>query len=84
MTARMYFDQGRQNYAQREYDTAADLFKKAIDTDPAFHEAHRYLAETYEKLGYRHRAVKAWETLLRVTTDPAAKEEVNQRLAAIK
>jgi tetratricopeptide (TPR) repeat protein len=84
MTARMYFDQGRQSFGLREYDSAADLFKKAVDSDPAFDEAHRYLAEAYEKLGYRHRALKAWEALLRITTDAAAKEEINRRMGAVK
>jgi Flp pilus assembly protein TadD len=84
LTARMYFDQGKQHFAQREYDQAADLFQRAATQDPKFSEAHRFLAETFEKLGYRHRARKAWEGLLRLTTEAAAKEEINRRLAEMK
>jgi Tfp pilus assembly protein PilF len=83
LTARMHFDQGRQAFARREYDTAADNFRNAVTTDPRFNEAHRYLAETYEKLGYGTRAKRAWEALLRMTTDAAQQREINQRIAAL-
>lgn len=80
MTARMYFDQGRQSYAQQEYDNAADHFKLAIQQDPMYSEAHRYLAESYLKLGYRHRAKKALEHLLRITHEEKHKQEIQQKI----
>jgi len=83
MNARMMFDQGRQSFASRDFSTACEAFRRAIDTDPMFVEAHRYLAESYEKLGYRHRARKAWEGLLRVTKDPAQQSEIKQRIEAL-
>ena len=83
ITARMNFDQGRTLFARREYDAAADQFRLAVEHDPKFGEAHRYLAETFEKLGYRHRAKKAWETLLRITTDPSQVKEIKDRLASL-
>jgi Tfp pilus assembly protein PilF len=79
----MYFEQGRQSFASRDFDAACDLFKQAVTTDPMYEEAHRYLAEAYEKLGYRHRAYKAWEALLRVTHDPARQKDIRQRLEAL-
>ena len=72
LTARMYFDQGRQAYGQQEFDSAADYFKRAVEQDPMVLEAHRYLAESYQKLGYTHRARKAYEQLLRLTSDEKA------------
>jgi len=83
INARMYFDQGRASFARREYDQAADLFTRAVQADPKYGEAQRYLAESYEKLGYRHRARKAWEALLRITTDKAQQKEINDRLSAL-
>jgi Tfp pilus assembly protein PilF len=83
MNARMLFDQGRQGFAARDYETACGLFRRAVTEDPMFSEAHRYLAETYEKLGYRHRARKAWEALLRVTRDAEQQEDIKRRLEAL-
>ena len=83
MTARMYFEQGRQSFSTRDFDTACDLFHQAVLNDPMYEEAHRYLAESYEKLGYRHRARKAWEALLRVTRDPAREKDIRQRLESL-
>ena len=81
--AKMYFEQGRQKYGQRDFDGAADYFRKALDLSPQLQEAHMFLAESYEKLGYRHRAKKAWEALLRVTQDPERREEINRRVSAL-
>lgn len=81
--AKMYFEQGRQKFGQRDYDGAADYFRRAVDANPQHTDSHRYLAEAYEKLGYRHRAKKAWEALLRITVDPERQQEINRRLAAL-
>jgi Tfp pilus assembly protein PilF len=81
--AKMYFEQGRQKFGQRDFDGAADDFRRAVDTNPQLSDAHRYLAETFEKLGYRHRAKKAWEALLRITIEPERQQEINRRLAAL-
>jgi Tfp pilus assembly protein PilF len=83
LTARMYFEQGRQGFSRREFDEASDNFRKAVDADPMFREAHQYLAETYEKLGYRHRARKAWEGLLRLTHDAGQQEEIHRRINSL-
>ena len=80
LNARLSFDQGKTAYANNKFDDAADMFKAAVEADPRFFEAHRYLAESYEKLGYGHRAKKAWETLLRITTDPAEKADIEARM----
>jgi len=80
MTARMYFEQGRHHFARREFDNAADHFQQAVNADPMYHDAHRYLAETFERLGYRHRARKAWEGLQRITQDSEQQTEIAKRL----
>ncbi|MCH7472064.1 hypothetical protein IIA79_03830 [bacterium] len=83
MTARMHFDQGRKFFSEQDYDNASDHFKLAVDTDPLYKEAHTYLAETYEKLGYNHRAKKAWQNLLRIVKDPERQAEINQRITGL-
>ena len=80
LTARMYFDQGRQSFARHEFGEAADLMRKAVERDPLFEDAHRYLAESYQKLGYQHRAKKAWEALLRVCKTEQQRAEIQGKL----
>ena len=80
LTARMYFDQGRQSFARQDYDGAADLMRKAVEQDPKYEDAHRYLAESYQKLGYQHRAKKAWEAMLRVCKSEAQRAEIQDKL----
>lgn len=80
LTARMYVDQGRLALQQEQFDAAADHFRLAVEADPQYEEAHRFLAEAYEKLGYAHRARKAWESLLRITKDPKKQEEIREKI----
>ena len=84
LNARMYFDQGRQSFSGRDFESACDQFKRAVDCDPMYHEAHRYLAESFEKLGYRNRARKAWEALLRITRDDSQLSDIRQRLQSLQ
>ncbi|MDQ3023696.1 MAG: tetratricopeptide repeat protein [bacterium] len=81
LNARLNFDQGRDAFAKAKYNEASEFFRAAVETDPRFVEAHRHLADTYGKLGYAHRAKKAWEALLRITTDPAEQAEIQSRIA---
>ena len=70
LTAKMSYDQGQTAFGNGDFDAAADHFRNAVDTDAQYVEAHERLAESYEKLGYAHRAKKAWETLSRIAKDP--------------
>ena len=83
LTARMYFDQGQASFGRGDYAGAEDFFKKAVEKDPQYNEAHRYLAESFEKQGYSHRARKAWERLLRITRDAQEQEEIKKRIEAL-
>jgi Tfp pilus assembly protein PilF len=84
LNAKMQFDQGRKAFQNRDFDKACDFFKQAVTADPQFEEAHVYLAEGYERMGYKHRARKAWEGLLRICRDDKKKAEYQQRLDALK
>jgi tetratricopeptide (TPR) repeat protein len=81
LNARLSFDQGKSAYANNKFDDACNYFRAAVEADPRFAEAHRYLAESYEKQGFGHRAKKAWEALLRITTDPAEKADIEARIS---
>jgi len=83
MNARMYFDQGEAAAARDDHNGAQEYFRLAVEKDPMFGEAHRRLAETFEKLGYAHRAKKAWQALQRVAKDPSLLELCNERLKAL-
>lgn len=82
LTAKMSYDQGLASFGSGDFDTAADHFRNAVTSDALFVEAHERLAESYEKLGYAHRARKAWEALSRVAKDPALLAKIKAKLEA--
>jgi hypothetical protein len=83
LTARMQFEQGESAQKREDLNAASEHFRLAVEQDAMFVEAHQRLAETYEKLGYGHRAKKAWTALQRIARDPALVELCNQRLKSL-
>ena len=83
LTARMYFDQGHIAFGRADYAAAEDYFKKAVEKDPQYSEAHRLLAESFEKQGYNKRARNAWERLSRITRDVGEQAEIKKRIEAL-
>lgn len=83
LTARMYFDQGQTAFTKGDFASAEDFFKKAVEKDPQYHEAHRFLAESFEKQGFNHRAKRAWERLQRITRDAQDQAEIKKRIDAL-
>lgn len=83
LTARMQYDQGEAAAKRDDHNTAAEHFRMAVEQDAMYAEAHQRLAETYEKLGYGHRAKKAWTALQRIAKDPALVELCSQRMKAL-
>ncbi|MEZ5337554.1 MAG: tetratricopeptide repeat protein [bacterium] len=83
LTARMYFDQGQTAFTRGDFAGAEDYFKKAVEKDPQYHEAHRFLAESFEKQGFAHRAKRAWERLHMITRDTSEQAEIKKRIDAL-
>jgi Tfp pilus assembly protein PilF len=83
LTARMQFDQGVAAAQREDYNAASEHFRLAIDLDVNFVEAHQRLAETYEQLGYAHRAKKAWTALQRLAKDPALAALCSERIKSL-
>lgn len=83
LTARMQFDQGSAAAQREDLNAAAEHFRMAVEQDAMYVEAHQALAETYEKLGYAHRAKKAWSALQRIARDPALASLCDQRMKAL-
>ena len=83
LTARMQFDQGSAAAKREDYNAASEHFRMAVELDVNYVEAHQQLAESYEKLGYAHRAKKAWGALQRIAKDPALSSLCDQRIKAL-
>ena len=83
LSARMYYDQGQTAFGRGDYSAAEDYFKKAVEADPQYHEAHRFLAESFEKQGFKRRALNAWERLSRITRDAEEQAEIKKRMEAL-
>jgi Tfp pilus assembly protein PilF len=82
MAAKMSFDQGMNCMGSADYDTAADHFTNAAEADPHYEEAYEQLAAAYEKLGYAHRARKAWTRLSLIARSEAMKAKAKEKLGA--
>jgi len=82
-TLRTYFDLGLNFYNRGEFLKAAEQWKLAINEEPGFADAHKYLALAYERLGWKHKAKKQWLEYLKVERDAEARNRVQQRLSRL-
>lgn len=67
-----HFDKGRQFEADSMYSKAIGEYRKAIETDPDFRDAHFQMGTVYEKLGVPALARIAYEEALRIDDDFAS------------
>ncbi len=80
-TVRAYFDLALNHYNRGDFLKAADQWRLVLSRDPNFVDAHKYLALTYEKLGWQHRAKKQWQEYLKLEKDPVTRSNIEKRLA---
>lgn len=77
---RAYFELGLTHYNRGDYLKASEQWRLVLQHDPTSVQAHKYLALTYEKLGWKHKAKKQWQEYLKLEKDPVAKSMVEKRL----
>jgi tetratricopeptide (TPR) repeat protein len=54
---------------REEYENAVQSFNRAVECDPLAVEAHRNLAELYERIGRKRDALRHLSTLHRLSRD---------------
>lgn len=65
--ARTHFEKGLRFYHQQKYVAARELFYHALNIQPNFHLARRYLGDSYYYSGEWQGALEQWEFLNEIT-----------------
>ncbi|MEA1940547.1 MAG: tetratricopeptide repeat protein [Candidatus Caldatribacteriota bacterium] len=61
-----YYKTGYEYFVQENYQMAEEYYKKAIEINPDFENAHYWLGKVYRKIGNYGKAVKEWKEVLRI------------------
>lgn len=79
-------DAAKEHYVRNEYMEALFYYRAlSVSGDPRTgHWARELMALSYERLGYRERAITVYETLLQDELAPASASRVAQRLRALQ
>lgn len=64
--AQSYYQNGYQYFSQGDYQKAEENYRKAIDLDPSFENAHYWLGKVYRQTGQHDKAVMQWIEVLRI------------------
>lgn len=83
-SAQATYRMGLEFYNRQQYLEASDQWTQTIDMAPNFRPVRRYLALSYEKLGWKRKAARQWEYYLRSETDPKMREQVQKRLESLR
>ena len=65
-------------------DAAIEEFKKAIGQAPGYVEAHMDLAKTYLRSGNKAKALKHFEAVLELDTNPLRLREASDQISRLK
>jgi tetratricopeptide (TPR) repeat protein len=76
--------EGRALVALGRYRAATEAFARAAELDPLSAEAHDLLGMAAARTGDFDRVVDAWDSFLRLSSDPARMAEVEQGLTAAR
>jgi tetratricopeptide (TPR) repeat protein len=71
-------------FGMGHYQEALAEYQKALQLDATIGEIHLHLAQTYEKLGEKAKAVQAYETYLKLTPQATDKATVETRISELK
>jgi predicted Zn-dependent protease len=67
-----------------ELKAAAKAYREAIKLDPSFAEPHRGLAELYSDTDEYEKAVKAWQTYLRLAPATPDRRKIERKIKMLK
>jgi len=61
-----YYKNGYEYFLQEKYEMAEQHYKKAIELNPDFENAHYWLGKVYKQTGAYNQAIKQWKEVLRI------------------
>ncbi|GAF84745.1 unnamed protein product, partial [marine sediment metagenome] len=63
-----YYKNGYEYFLQKNYEMAEQYYKKAIELNPDFENAHYWLGKIYKQTGAYNQAIEQWKEVLRINT----------------
>ena len=61
-----YYKNGYEYFLQEKYEMAEQHYKKAIELNPDFENAHYWLGKVYKQTGDYNQAIQQWKEVLRI------------------
>ena len=61
-----YYKNGYEYFIQEKYEMAEQYYKKAIELNPDFENAHYWLGKVYRQTGAYNQAIEQWKEVLRI------------------
>ncbi|MDD5015555.1 MAG: tetratricopeptide repeat protein [Atribacterota bacterium] len=61
-----YYKNGYEYFLQEKYEIAEQDYKKAIELNPDFENAHYWLGKVYKQIGAYDQAIDQWKEVLRI------------------
>ena len=78
------YREGARLYVDDKLDAARRKFQGAVNVSPRFAPAHRGLGLVYERAGQKARAIRAFQTYLRLAPDAADAANIRARLERLR
>jgi len=63
-----YYKNGYEYFTQEKYEMAEQYYKKAIELNPDFENAHYWLGKVYKQTGAYSQAIEQWKEVLRINS----------------
>ncbi|MDY6968019.1 MAG: hypothetical protein SVR08_05125, partial [Spirochaetota bacterium] len=79
--AKKHFQKGIRYYNRMQYLAAIEFFRKAVSEYHEYYTAMEYLARSYKLAGFVDEALKRWENLAKLTSNPVA---INDKIDTIR
>jgi eukaryotic-like serine/threonine-protein kinase len=83
-TAKSLYKDGLQRFVSGDTKAAIDLFEASIGKSKGYAPAYRGLGMAYEKRGEKRRALRAFETYLRLAPDASDADTIRKRMEKLR